>query len=272
MGLFDSLTNGQGTPWGAPNDRGQFGGSFQNPWNALTQGQGTPWGAGGQKSMEAFADPFTLKATGNQGYNTSAAFGNGQGTPWGASGERGMDVFQDPLTKGALAFTKQNAKGSEISGLNSGIFDVLGHGADDPTKPNTPTLLTDPSQFKAPDYSAYNQAGQANINKGLARSRNAAAAGMQKHGELGSGDTGLAFGDIDQGGMESRGGLANAISNMQLENQYGQLNAANQGIKDKYSNDFSNYQNALGNKNANRKAATDTFGTALGIASRFIGA
>ena len=276
MGLWEAITQGQGTPWGAGNQKGNLG----LDW--MTTGQGTPWGAGGQKGLSAFnsfADPISANTIGNpswagspsamQGRAEHAAM-TGDDTPWGGTGKKGMGAFMDPTTSNALSQWGTPEMKSGINDLNSGAFDLLGMGGPEEKAPTRPTLESDPNKYAAPDFADYNRAGQEKINMGLARSRNNMAAGMQKRGALSGGDMGLGMADLDMAGADARGGLANAISKMQMDNKWGQMNAANQGTIDKYNNDYSNYQGNVNKRNANKGTAQNAFTTAASIGAAFI--
>ena len=267
-----SLNTGAGTPWGAGGQKGAG-------WNALTTGQGTPWGATGQKGLSsgllnAFqpngADIANNGLGGNITDRMDQSLFTGKDTPWGANDQKSMRAARDPL----MTWASNLASGPDQKGgvndweqtTNQGQLQAIGMGDPAIGMPDKPTLQTDYSQYKAPDYADYNRSGQEAINHKLAQDRLGAAAGLQKGGALASGDTGLAFSNIDQSGQAQRGGLANAISNMQTNNQWQQLNAANDATNSKYSNDWDKYQANRDSRNANRQQIMNNTGTFIGLA------
>lgn len=259
-----SLNTGAGLPWGP-------GGWQATPGNqAITTGAGTPWGTTGQKGVFGLEDPVTMAVVNQgQGGNTSNtqamdnALFTGSQTPWGAPGDKSMSAFQDPVTRNVMNTTgaAQNS-GSYPNSLNQGALADWGFDTGIGSAPSTPTLQTDPTQYTAPSYSDYNTAGQETINTGLANQNNSLAAAMAAGGSLHSGDTGAGISANQANADQQRGGLANAISQMQYGNQVGQLNAANTNTTDAYNNALANYQAKLTNQQANQATAHQALGTA----------
>lgn len=209
----------------------------QSAWNS---GAGTPWGAPGSKG--ALWD----------------ALSSGKGTPWGAEGEKGMTAFQEPYLQSMTGELERSPSGAGdyYRGTASGINDMFGLGAP-VNEPSYEKLPDNPANYSAPDFSDYKRAGNDAINVQTARNRNTLAAGLQKGGSLRSGDYGAGLGEIDYGASSQRGGLANAIAQMQRENQYSQLNADRDATRERNRNSRSNYQDRLDTRNSNRNSAMD---------------
>jgi hypothetical protein len=169
-----------------------------------------------------------------------------------------MTGFQTPLL-GSLTGElerSQSGIGDYYRSTSTGINEMAGMG-DPIIKPTYQTLPDNPANYNAPDFSDYSRAGNEAINVQSARNRNILAAGLQKGGSLRSGDYGAGLGEIDYGASSQRGGLANAIAQMQRENQNSQLLADREAIDERNRNNRDRYNDRMNTRNANMQSAMD---------------